>query len=185
MLKTPSVISSLRWAAGSSWRIARAAFTSLWGKTRIVARLSRHPSMMLAWFSSSDTTASLRVRTADTVPALAVNPLWNTTAASVCLKAAMRRSSSSWRASVPGDRPDRAGSDAERPGGLDRLRDEARMGREAQVVVRSQVDDHPAVDRGLGQLRTVEHANRAERALLAEGVEFVGKELQWIVSHGD
>jgi hypothetical protein len=51
MLKTPSVMSSLRCAAGRSLMIRRAASTSLCGKTLIVARLSRQPSMMLAWFS--------------------------------------------------------------------------------------------------------------------------------------
>ena len=48
MLKTPSVISSLRCAGGSSARIWRAASTSLCGNTLIVARLRRQPSMMLA-----------------------------------------------------------------------------------------------------------------------------------------
>ena len=38
MLKTPSVISSLRWPAGSSCMILRAASTSLCGNTLIVAR---------------------------------------------------------------------------------------------------------------------------------------------------
>ena len=48
MLNTPSVMSSLRWPAGSSVRILRAAPTSLCGNTLIVARLRRAPSMMLA-----------------------------------------------------------------------------------------------------------------------------------------
>ena len=48
MLNTPSVMSSLRCAAGSVRRISRAASTSLCGNTLIVARLSRQPSMMLA-----------------------------------------------------------------------------------------------------------------------------------------
>ena len=67
----------------------------------MAARLSRQPSMMLAWFSSSETTTSSRVRIDDTVPALAVNPLWKTTTASVCLNSASRRSSSSCRSIVP------------------------------------------------------------------------------------
>ncbi len=67
----------------------------------MAARLSRQPSMMLAWFSSSDTTTSSRVSTDDTVPALAANPLWKTTTASVCLNSASRRSSSSCRSIVP------------------------------------------------------------------------------------
>ena len=57
--------------------------------------------MMLAWLSSSEMTTSSRVRIDDTVPALAVNPLWKTTTASVCLNSARRRSSSMWIAIVP------------------------------------------------------------------------------------
>ena len=54
MLNTPSVMSSLRCPAGSSARIFRAASTSLCGNTLMAARLRRQPSMMLAWFSSSE-----------------------------------------------------------------------------------------------------------------------------------
>ena len=48
MLNTPSVISSLRGPLGRSRTMARAASTSLCGKTLMVARLKRQPSMMLA-----------------------------------------------------------------------------------------------------------------------------------------
>ena len=81
MLKTPSVMSSLRWPAGRSLMILRAASTSLCGNTLIVARLRRQPSMMLAWFSSSEMTTSSLVRIAETVPAFAAKPLWKTTTA--------------------------------------------------------------------------------------------------------
>ena len=101
MLNTPSVMSSARWPAGSACRIFRAAPTSLCGNTLIAARLRRQPSMMLAWFSSSDTTTSSLPRMAETVPALAAKPLWKTTTASVCLNSARRRSSSMWIAIVP------------------------------------------------------------------------------------
>ncbi len=67
----------------------------------MAARLRRQPSMMLAWFNSSEMTTSSLVRIDDTVPALAVKPLWKTTAASVFLKSASRRSSSMWTAMVP------------------------------------------------------------------------------------
>jgi hypothetical protein len=66
MLKTPSVMSSFRCDAGSSRRMRRAASTSLCGKTLIAARLSRQPSMMLAWFSSSLMMTSSFVRSAET-----------------------------------------------------------------------------------------------------------------------
>ena len=48
MLKTPSVMSSLRCAAGSSETTFRAAAASLCGNTLMAARLRRQPSMMLA-----------------------------------------------------------------------------------------------------------------------------------------
>ncbi len=67
----------------------------------MVARLRRQPSMMLAWFSSSEMTTSSLVRIDETVPALAVKPLWNTTTASVFLNAASRSSSSMWSRIVP------------------------------------------------------------------------------------
>ena len=75
MLKTPSVMRSVRCDAGSPRRMARAAATSLCGNTLIDARLRRQPSMMLAWLSSSDTTTSRSLRIDDTAPAFAVNPL--------------------------------------------------------------------------------------------------------------
>jgi hypothetical protein len=54
---------------------------SLWRKTLIPARERRAPSMMEAWLSSSLTMKSSLPRMAETVPALAVNPLWKTTQA--------------------------------------------------------------------------------------------------------
>ena len=65
------------------------------------ALLRRQPSMMLAWFSSSEMTTSSLVRMAATVPALAAKPLWNTTVASVCLNSASRFSSSTCSVMVP------------------------------------------------------------------------------------
>ena len=67
----------------------------------MVARLKRQPSMMLAWFNSSEMTTSSLLRTAETVPAFAANPLWKTTTASTFLNSASRRSSSMWIAMVP------------------------------------------------------------------------------------
>jgi hypothetical protein len=45
------------------------------GNTLMLARLRRAPSMMLAWFSSSDTMKSSLPRIDDTVPAFAAKPL--------------------------------------------------------------------------------------------------------------
>ncbi|MNL65956.1 hypothetical protein D3C87_1903550 [compost metagenome] len=57
--------------------------------------------MMLAWLSSSETITSSLPSTAETVPELAVKPDWNTSAASVCLKAAILASSSTCWLMVP------------------------------------------------------------------------------------
>ncbi len=59
------------------------------------------PSMMEAWFSSSEMMKSSLPRTADTVPALAVKPDWKTTDASTFLKRAIFSSSSMWIFMVP------------------------------------------------------------------------------------
>ena len=56
---------------------------------------------MLAWFNSSDRMKSSLPRIALTVPALAANPLWNTTHASTFLKRAIFSSSSMWMRIVP------------------------------------------------------------------------------------
>ena len=50
--------------------------------------------MIEAWLSRSDTITSSGLRIAATVPAFAANPDWNIRAASACLKAAKRCSSS-------------------------------------------------------------------------------------------
>ena len=92
---TPSVTSNCRRpGAAVSSSSASAAFTSLCGNTLISARDRRAPSMMDAWFSWSETITSSLDRMAATVPAFAVNPDWNISAASACLKFAKRRSSS-------------------------------------------------------------------------------------------
>ncbi len=57
--------------------------------------------MIDAWFSWSETITSSFDRIAATVPAFAVNPDWNISASSACLKSANRRSSSRCRDIVP------------------------------------------------------------------------------------
>ena len=71
------------------------------GKTARDAFESRTPSMIEAWFSSSLTIRSCSVVIVGMTPLLAVKPDWKTSVASVCLKAASRRSSSSWISMVP------------------------------------------------------------------------------------
>ena len=57
--------------------------------------------MIEAWFSSSETITSSRVRIAETVPAFAANPDGNINAASAPLNAANRRSNSKCNDIVP------------------------------------------------------------------------------------
>ena len=64
------------------------------GNTLISARDNRAPSMIDAWFSSSETITSSFERIAATVPAFDVNPDWNISASSAPLNAANLRSSS-------------------------------------------------------------------------------------------
>ena len=61
----------------------------------------RQPSMMLAWFSSSETMRSPSCISVDTTPTFAVYPDWKTRAASVDLNRARRVSSSRCRDIVP------------------------------------------------------------------------------------
>ena len=57
--------------------------------------------MIDAWLRRSETITSSGPSTAATVPAFAANPEGNINAASACLNAANRRSSSTWIAIVP------------------------------------------------------------------------------------
>ena len=62
---------------------------------------SRMPSMIEAWFSSSETIRSVSPVIVGMTPVLAVNPDWRVSTASVCLNAASSASSSSWIVIVP------------------------------------------------------------------------------------
>ena len=139
--------------------------------------------MMLAWFSSSEMTTSSFVRMAETVPALAAKPLWKTTTASVFLNSASRRSSSMWIAIVPAivrTEPEPTPNVARR---LERALAQPRMRRQAEVVVRREVDDRAVVERGVRLLLVFEDAQVAVEALLLQGVELVAQVGQRISAH--
>ena len=138
--------------------------------------------MMLAWFSSSEMMTSSFVRIDETVPALAVKPLWKTTTASVCLNSASRRSSSMWMAIVPAivrTEPEPTPNCAH---GLERALAQPRMRRQAEVVVRREVDDAAAVERRVRPLLVVEDAQAAVEALRLQGIELVGQELERVAA---
>ena len=101
MLKIDSVTMSFRALAGASFsRLSRCSM-SQWRYTATAARESRQPSMMLAWFNWSLRTKSSFSTSVAMIPTLAWYPLLNTSAASVPLKRAMRRSSSSCAVMLP------------------------------------------------------------------------------------
>ena len=117
------------------------------------------------------------------MPALAVKPLWKTTAASVCLNAASRRSSSMWIAIVPAIVRTEPGADAEAPNRLERALAQQRVRGQAEIVVRGEVDDRAVVDRGVRRLLAVEHAQPAIETLLAQRVQLVVEVAERIRSH--
>ena len=157
--------------AAAPRRSARAAATSRCGKTLIVARLRRAPSMMLAWFSSSETMTSSRPRIDETVPALAVKPLWKTTAASVRLNSASFRSSSMWMSMVPAMVRTEPDPTPNAPQRVERALAQLRVRRQSEIVVRGQIDDRAVVDRGARLLLAVEHAQPAIESLVAQRLQ--------------
>ncbi len=74
---------------------------SQWRYTDTPARERRQPSMMLAWFNWSLSTTSSFSTSVVMMPTLAWYPLLNTSAASVPLKRARRRSNSSCGVMLP------------------------------------------------------------------------------------
>ncbi len=100
MLKTPSVMTRMRppsTSLNTSSKDARSA--CLYGL--ISARLKRDPSMMLAWFSSSETMVSPLPTKAGMTATFAINPDCRVKAASTRLNRATCLSSDSCRTVVP------------------------------------------------------------------------------------
>ena len=114
-----------------------------------------------------------------TVPALAVKPLWKTTAASVRLNAASRRSSSMCSAIVPAIGRTDPVPTPKRRDRLERALAQRRVRGQPEIVVGGEVDDRPAVDRGACRLLAVEHPQRAIDALPAEFGQRLIDERQW------
>jgi hypothetical protein len=105
-----------------------------------LGRDSRAPSMMLAWFSSSERMKSSLPRMALTVPALAAKPLWKTTQASTFLKRAIFSSSSMWMRMVPAMVRTAPEPTPNARGGDGRFNQLGMVG-QAEIVVAGQVDD--------------------------------------------
>ena len=80
----------------------------------------------------------------------------------------------------PGDRADRARADAESSSGLDDPRDEQRVVRQAEVVVRGEVDDRSVVDVRSRPLSAIEHARRPEEAVASKGVQLTCEKIERI-----
>ncbi len=84
-----------------SCKIRWQSFTSLCLNTLIVALESRAPSIIDAWFNSSEIIKSSLPSTAETVPAFAVKPDWKTTQASTFLNFAICSSNCMCSCMVP------------------------------------------------------------------------------------
>jgi hypothetical protein len=170
MLKTPSVMRSFRCDAGSSRRIRRAASTSLCGKTLIAARLSRQPSMMLAWFSSSLMMTSSFVGAGRCgVGGEAALEHDGRLGLLELGEPALELDVDAHRA---GDRPHRSRAHTVALQRMHRPFAQPRMRRETQVVVRGEVDDRPAVEGRVGALLVLEHPRVAVDALYLQCVDF-------------
>ena len=131
--------------------------------------------MMLAWLSSSEMMKSSLPRIAETVPALAANPDWKTTQASTFLKRAIFSSSSMWMRMVPAmvrTAPEPTPYLLAWPRARPRA---AWVRRQAEIVVRGEVDDLLAVESADGRLLVFEHAQTEVRALRLELVHLVGE----------
>ena len=141
----------------------------------MLARDSRAPSIMLAWFSSSERMKSSLPRIALTVPALAAKPLWKTTQASTFLKRAIFSSSSMWMRMVPAMvRTAPEPTPKVRVASMRGLNQPGMVG-QAQVVVAGQVDDLAAVVVAHRGLLVVEDAELEVGALGAQFVEHGGQ----------
>src|SRR5262245_35759858 len=83
----------------------------------------------------------------------------------------------------PGNSADRAGADAELPGGFERPLPQARVRREAEGVVRRQVHDDTVIDRRLWLLFVFENTQRAVEPLRFHRLEFSAEIGERIASH--
>ena len=136
--------------------------------------------MMLAWFNSSEMMWSSGVRIAETVPALAANPDWNTTHASTFLNAAMRSSSCMCSVMVPEIVRTAPEPDAIFPHRLDRGFAQLGMSGQAQVVVGREVDDLLAVEARFGGALRFQNAQALVSALGLPLLDLVVEVGKWI-----
>ena len=117
------------------------------------------------------------------MPAFAAKPLWKTTTASDLLEGGQPALELHVDVHGAGDGADRAGADAERAGRLQRLFAQLRMRRQAEVVVRREIDDLAVIERGLVALFAIENPEMAVQALLFERVEFAGQVGERVGAH--
>ena len=82
-----------------------------------------------------------------------------------------------------GDGAHRAGADAELLDRFERLLPQPRVRREPEIVVRREIDDRAMVERGVGLLLVVEHAQVPIEVLLLERVELVAQKGKRVLTH--
>ena len=82
-----------------------------------------------------------------------------------------------------GDGAHRAGADAELLDRFERLLPQPRVRRQTEIVVRREIDDRAVVERGVGLLLVVEHAQVPIEVLLLERVELVAEVGERVLTH--
>ena len=82
-----------------------------------------------------------------------------------------------------GNRAHRSGADAELLQRRESLLLQLWMRREAEVVVRGEIDDLAAVDSGARGLLVVQYAQAAVEALRLERVQFIAEKCEWVGAH--
>ena len=105
---------------------------------------------------------------ADTVPALAAKPLWNTTTASTCLNAASRRSSSMCISMVPAMVRTEPEPTPYFATASSAAFTQLRMRGQAEIVVRRQIDDGLVIEGACALRLALEDAQLAIQALLLQ-----------------
>ena len=183
MLKTPSVMSSLRWDPGSSAMIRRAAVDVLVREDfdgRAAQPAAVDDARVVQLVGNDDVV--FRQDGGD--------------GAGVCREAALEHDDllDLLEAGEPAfelhvhfhgarDRPHRSGPDAEEPDRFERALAQLGMGGQAEIVVRRQVDHGFVIDRRVSLLLAIENPQIAVKLLFLEGLELLSKVGQWVSAH--
>ena len=81
------------------------------------------------------------------------------------------------------DRPHRSGPDTEAPDRFERALAQLGMGRQAEIVVRRQVDYRCVIERRVGLLLAIENPQVTVKILFLEAIELLAEVGQWVGAH--